>query len=355
MAKLGEIKGVDASVASALLQNRDWPGGITSTGDLWELLQAHRGKSLRQVADLLGVSPAVLASLLTADACDEIRRRGSLLWPRNLAHELRRLWRRRRGFWPDAALAAALLTLFALGGYAYQGRARPDSSPWWQPVVVAARDLDAGSVIKDGDVEVRLRAPARDTLTDVKPVVGHQPRRPLKRGELVLAGNLSPSLNLSEQIVVKAAGGLPAFHVISPEDVEVKQAPQESDSFQKAEDIVGHYLLEAAPPNSTLRRGQLSAACLSADDLKDRYLVSLPVKAGNVSPGLTPGGRITLLFSAREGGAQPPPPVDDVILLAANQSVETVTLVVGVRWEVWPAVIKQVGLTDVFVSQPILR
>ncbi|HEX8149847.1 MAG TPA: SAF domain-containing protein [Pyrinomonadaceae bacterium] len=355
MAKLDEIKGVDAAAATALRQSPRRPGGIKSTEELWEFLRTQQGKSLQQVADDAGVSWAALAALLAADACDEIRRPGCLFWPRNLIHELRRLGRRRRGYWPDVALAFAVLSLLALGGYAYQGRARRDLPPWWRTAVVAARDLDAGSVIKAEDVEARWRAPARDTLEDVAGAVGRRPRKQLKRGDLVLGENLSPSPLLSEQVVVKAAGGLPAFHVICPEDVEVKKAAQESDSFREAADVLGRYLLEAAPAGTTLRGGQLSAARLSPGELQDRHLVSLPVKAGNVSPGLTPGGRITLLFSARAGGAQPPAPVEDVILLAANPGGETVTLVVAVRWKEWAAAVRSVGLTEVFVSQPLPR
>jgi hypothetical protein len=165
-----------------------------------------------------------------------------------------------------------------------------------------------------------------------------------------------------DTVMVKTETGLPAFHVINDNDLEVKRAINIPGSLSSKSDAVGHYLLQQLPKGARLYDNQISKAQLSDEDAAHRHVLSVPVKAGAISPTLSPPDRVRLLFSPRRDNETNTNPsaapdvisIDDVIVLAVNRQGESSSIVVALKADL-AEVARLLSTSDVIVSQPMSR
>ncbi len=165
------------------------------------------------------------------------------------------------------------------------------------------------------------------------------------------------AFNPVSQVVVMADAELPARQVIGPDDVTRKEIPQESGTFQKEKEVVGHYPLEAIPAGAKLHSDQLSDASLPQADIEARYLLSIPIKTQALSPTVRPTERVSLLLSPRSSGVDAPPAVieDDAIVWAIDMGGDVASITVAVTQDDLGVLKSLLGVSDVFVVQPSLE
>lgn len=169
--------------------------------------------------------------------------------------------------------------------------------------------------------------------------------------------SLSPLLKPRSSSAVKAASGLPPFHVIRPEDLKQEEVAgrPEAGTFNSPEDVVGRYTLQALNANAALLEGQLSGVRLKPEELAERHLLSLPVKAGALSAAVAPPARVSLLLSPGQGAEKTPAPflIGDVIVLAVERQGNSPSVVVAVPAGTNMAEVSaRLGTSDVYVAQP---
>jgi hypothetical protein len=152
---------------------------------------------------------------------------------------------------------------------------------------------------------------------------------------------------------------LPAFHVIKEEDLEVKQTINIPGSLTSPSSVVGHYLLQQVPKGARLYANQISK--VSVEDAAERQVLSVPIKAGGISPTLSPPDRVRLLFSPRRNetnnntnAAANVTSIDDVIVLSINRQGDSSSIVVALKGD--PVeVSKLLSTSEVIIAQPMSR
>ncbi|HEX8776370.1 MAG TPA: hypothetical protein VF735_22560 [Pyrinomonadaceae bacterium] len=163
-----------------------------------------------------------------------------------------------------------------------------------------------------------------------------------------------------DAVMVRTETGLPAFHVINEDDLEVKQAINIPGSLTSKSSAVGHYLLQQLPKGARLYANQISKVQLSDEDVADRHVLSVPVKAGAISPTLSPLDRVRLLFSPHLNNETNNNPdtlsnvtsIDDVIILSINRQGDSSSIVVALKADL-AEVARLLSSSDMLVSQPM--
>ncbi|HEU4433325.1 MAG TPA: SAF domain-containing protein [Pyrinomonadaceae bacterium] len=134
-----------------------------------------------------------------------------------------------------------------------------------------------------------------------------------------------------DTLVVTAAYGLPAFHVIQAGDVEPVRMFRVDDSFAVENDVTGRYLLQPVSPGAVLLKNQLAPAHLK-DQLKGREVLTIPVKATAISSTIRPGSTVRVLFSPRnQDAAKTDLIIKDVIVLAINLQGDSSAITVALK------------------------
>jgi hypothetical protein len=145
---------------------------------------------------------------------------------------------------------------------------------------------------------------------------------------VVLLGVIvAPFLLGAPHVVVRAAEGLPALHVVKKEDVEMRRGGRVAKSFHSPREVIGRVLLERVGAGVPLRESDLAPR--ARDGLLGRRVVSLPVEAAALGP-VSPGSRIALLLSPRAtatGVSRPAALLPDVLTLAVHRGVPSSLLV----------------------------
>jgi hypothetical protein len=148
---------------------------------------------------------------------------------------------------------------------------------------------------------------------------------------------------------------LPAFHVITDQDVETGLAIVVPGAFASKEEVKGRYLLQQVTQGDRLYATQMSKLKLSDKEVTGRQILTLPVKTGVVSQTLAPLDHVNLYFSPRQidkNNAGEVFSVEDVIVLAINRQGEASSLVVAIRADM-SKVAALLGTYDLLISQPI--
>lgn len=164
------------------------------------------------------------------------------------------------------------------------------------PVVVAGRDLAAGTVLHKDDVRLeQVQVPGRDTvyLADLGSALGRRLTRPVQAGELVPAGAVArvrpsttvtvpfaagsaPELRPGQRIEIWVSSPACASVVVLPQVTVQDVRPDTSSSFTSSggQDVVisvppaaaGRIVGALAIDQAQLRAGVLSGGVTSADD-----------------------------------------------------------------------------------------
>jgi len=166
-----------------------------------------------------------------------------------------------------------------------------------------------------------------------------------------------------DTLVVNAVNGLPAFHIIQPNDVQSKKMFAVPDSVTPASNVIGRYLLQPVSYDAVLLNSQLASPALK-DQLTARETLTLPVKTGAISSTLTPSSRVRLLFSPRctEDLKTSPPRtlsqiiadlvIDDVIVLSANQQPDSSSITVAFKnTEDLKRALAQLTTSEILISE----
>ena len=101
-----------------------------------------------------------------------------------------------------------------------------------RPQVVATTNITANTIIARDAVSLTWSVYQPGAAIDVEQVAGQKALYPFQSGEVILSGFITPTVIMTtSQVVVSATGGLPAFHVITATDVITKALPRQSDAF----------------------------------------------------------------------------------------------------------------------------
>jgi len=155
-----------------------------------------------------------------------------------------------------------------------------------------------------------------------------------------------------DTLVVTASNGLPAFHVIQPDDVQPARMFRVDDSFAVESDVVGRHLLQPVSPGAVLLKTQLAPAYLK-DQLTGREVLTIPVKATAISSTIRAGSTVRVLFSARnQDAAKTDLIIRDVIVLAINLQGDSSSITVALRnADDLTRALSLLSTSDVFVSE----
>ena len=132
-------------------------------------------------------------------------------------------------------------------------------------------------------------------------------------------------LQRRDTLVVTAPNGLPAFHVITADDVEPARMFRVDDSIAVESDVIGRYLVQPVAPRAVLLNSQLGPAHLKGQ-LNGRQVLTIPIKATAISSTIRAGSTVRVLFSPRPDVTRQDIPttgtpdliIPDVIVLAIN-------------------------------------
>lgn len=168
---------------------------------------------------------------------------------------------------------------------------------------------------------------------------------------------LSHAVWKRDTVIVKTETGLPAFHVINEDDLEVKHAVNIPGSLTSKSSAVGHYLLQQLPKGARLYANQISKVQISDEDVANRHVLSVPVKAGAISPTLSPLDRVRLHFYPHRNNETHNNPnavtsINDVIILSVNRQGDSSSIVVALKADL-TEVAKLLSTSDVLISQPM--
>ena len=153
---------------------------------------------------------------------------------------------------------------------------------------------------------------------------------------------------------VVAVRDLPAFHVIQDGDVKWPNDQTQVDGFQGVDDILGHYLLQPLASGKAVNKDRLSSARLSASDMANRVIVSIPLAPEALNANTAQGSPATLLLSPRDvaqTGWLDSVEVD-AIVLKIDESEDQVVLTVAVEEASQSELGAMLGTSDIFILQP---
>jgi hypothetical protein len=174
---------------------------------------------------------------------------------------------------------------------------------------------------------------------------------------LVLRATLFPPKPAHDTAAVRAATGLPPFHIIESKDIRA-MASSRDVAASAARDVIGRYTVKAVTSGQVVRRDDLGAVHLSAGEiaaLHGRQILTLPLDAGGVSAAAVPGAHVQLVFSASSPATRPSQAViGDVIVLAVDgDRGRGATLVGAVTTADLSNAVPLLGRSRVVVLQPI--
>lgn len=134
-----------------------------------------------------------------------------------------------------------------------------------------------------------------------------------------------------DTVLISTKSGLPAFHVLTPEDVRTERMFKTSGSLTSVEKAEGRYLLRPVSEGAVLLDNQLGPPELK-NELTGRFILTIPMKAGAIRSAIAPNLRVRLLFSPRDLTSRgTSSSVEDVIVLAIDRQGDTSSITVAVR------------------------
>jgi hypothetical protein len=143
---------------------------------------------------------------------------------------------------------------------------------------------------------------------------------------------LSQRIPFPQQIVVTNPQGISAYRIITKDDIALRKVLFTSDkSVDDLSQVVGRYALTKLNPSTPILKDQMLPAELS-NEINDKFIVSVPIKASALVPTPKAGDRLSLLAVAAPANNQPQLfSAVDVILLAIEQRDGGPILVVAVQ------------------------
>lgn len=137
-----------------------------------------------------------------------------------------------------------------------------------------------------------------------------------------------------DTVVVTAANGLPAFHVIQADDVHPARMFRVEDSFAVENDVIGRYLLQPVSHGAVLLKSQLGPAPLK-EQLNGRQVLTIPIRVAALSSTIRPASTVRLVFSPRNQDVSKINKTDlilnDVIVLAINRQGDSSAITVALK------------------------
>ena len=142
---------------------------------------------------------------------------------------------------------------------------------------------------------------------------------------------LAKNIPFPQQIVVTNPQGIPAYRVITKEDIALRKVLFTSDkSVGDLSQVVGRYALTKLNPSAPILNDQMLSPELS-NEINGNFIVTVPIKASALVPTPKTGHRLSLLAVAAPANDQPQTiSAVDVILLAIEQRDGGPILVVAV-------------------------
>ena len=142
---------------------------------------------------------------------------------------------------------------------------------------------------------------------------------------------LSSKIDFPQQIVVANAKGIPAYRVITQEDITSKRVLfRRGETISDPAAVIGSYPLTKLNHNARIQQGQILPVAES-QKLSGRYIVSVPVKASSLVLAPKPGNYLALLpLPDPEKKKEPATSVTYAVLLGVEQGEGGPTVVVAV-------------------------
>lgn len=153
-------------------------------------------------------------------------------------------------------------------------------------------------------------------------------------------------------VVAVGSHSLPAFHVITAKDVDIKLVPQVTGSFTTTNDVVGRYTLQALKPGMVLIGGHVTAACSGQIGGSPTERLSLPVNPATLR-SVVPGSCVSLLLSPRQPGALGIGTIElsGVPVLAVDEHKEAVIMTIAVTGQGRDIIAPWLATSELFVLQ----
>jgi flagella basal body P-ring formation protein FlgA len=314
--------------------------GVNNADDLWALIGGDFDAGITKVATQAYIAPQRLINLLTELGKSEPQVEQGSGAERH---------------WLDVVVLVGMLILLVLGLRAFGVFAHYLGLPFGlHETIVARDDLAAGVILAPETITLSWSADAPGAAVSPNQVVGRKTLKAVHKGEVIFLADVDLPAALVPQVVVKAPTGLQAFHVLGPDDLELKETTMEVGAFTALEKVTGRYLLESAPPGTIVRTSQVSTIRLSSDEVTGRQVLTVPVRVETLIPAVGPGSRIALLFARHDttDARSPSLLLEDVLVMAVYQQSNAAVVVAVDRSDV-QQVVAWLGASDIFILQPV--
>jgi flagella basal body P-ring formation protein FlgA len=194
-----------------------------------------------------------------------------------------------------------------------------------RPQVVAVRDLPAGEIIARDAVSLTWATYQPDAITNLGGVVGYTVIQGLRAGQVVLGQAVGGDPVLLQGVTVKTSPTISPLQLLTTEDLTITETTP---------------VARATPPPSAILKG----------DISGRQVVALKIAHENLSKRAASPSRISLLFSARnQSTATVPTMVKDVILLTTGSDF----IVVALHPDALPVIIPLASTSNLFILEPV--
>jgi hypothetical protein len=152
----------------------------------------------------------------------------------------------------------------------------------------------------------------------------------------------------TKQIVVVRKKGIPAYHQIVPEDINISQPFRGFVNIGEQEPFVGRYVLTPIPENSIVSEKDLLNVRLN-EEMGNRVIILLPIKAENIGSLTMPDSKIGLIFSGTREISGKAIIIKEIILLGTEKKDTGITLAVAMTMEQLQAIQNVLAVSNVYV------
>jgi hypothetical protein len=157
----------------------------------------------------------------------------------------------------------------------------------------------------------------------------------------------------SMQVIVALPTGIPAYHVILPQDVSLASVTTTSGSLGKPDELVGHFSKRPLRVAEIILSSWLSTDKIDSVVLSGRRTMLIPVRTGSLASNARLPLHVSLQVSSTKEPSQTPLSVRDAYILDFKSIGDPSLAVVAVQPGGVQLLTRRLGTSEVYISQAI--
>jgi hypothetical protein len=162
-----------------------------------------------------------------------------------------------------------------------------------------------------------------------------------------------PRAPTSRQVVVTAPGGLPAFHVITGRDVEVRATAKGAGPVDSVQAVLGRYVFQPLAVDSVLDSTKLSAGPRLSTELDGRRIFTVKLQPSALLANLRPPVKVGLTAAPRDKDVAASAVTVDAYMLEVRSLADGVSAMVATTEADFRSLAPLLGRADLIAVGPI--